>query len=85
MAKSIFGVAMSNSSVATFRAWGSALSAQIATMLTRVAQTGDIDWITVARPAGGVYAGSEVYRFNDALQSAAPIFVKFEYGTSDVG
>lgn len=82
MANSIFGLQLSNATTATFRAWGSALSAQIGTMLTRVPQTGDIDWLTVTAPANGAYAaGGEVYRFNDSLQSTAPIFIRFEYGT----
>lgn len=82
MANSIFGVAMNNTTTATFRAWGSTVSAQIGAMLTRVPQTGDIDWATVTVPGTTTtFAGSEVYRFNDALQSTAPLFLKFEYGT----
>ena len=81
MANSIFSATMSNTTTATFRAWGSTVSAQIGAMLTRVPQTGDIDWATVTAPANGTFAGSEVYRFNDALQSTAPLFLKFEYGT----
>ena len=82
MANSIFSATMSNATTATFRAWGSALSSQIAKMLTRVVQTGDIDWATVTTPSTTTtFVGSEVYRFNDALQSTAPLFLKFEYGT----
>ena len=81
MAKSIFGATMSNATTATFRAWGSALSSQIAAMLTRVPQTGDIDFLTATTPVADAYAGSEVYRFDDALQATAPLFIKFEYGT----
>lgn len=81
MANSIFGVAMTNATTETFRAWGSTVSAQIGAMLTRVVQTGDIDWATAIVPSTSSYAGSEVFRFNDALQSTAPLFLKFEYGT----
>lgn len=81
MANSIFGVLMSNSSHATFRAWGSVVSAQIGSILTRVVQTGDINWATAEAPSTSAYAGSEVFRFNDALQATAPIFIKVEYGT----
>ena len=80
MAKSIFGLQLSNDTVELFRAWGSELSAQIGTILTRVPQTNDIDWVTVNLPSSGSYGGSEVYRFNDTSQSTAPIFIKFEYG-----
>lgn len=79
--KSIFGLLLSNSTDATFRAWGSALSAQIGSMLTRVPQTGDINWSTINKPgAANVYVGSEVFRFNDPLQTTHPLFLKFEYG-----
>ena len=80
MAKSIFGLLLSNSSVENFRAWGSALSAQLGAILTRVPQSNDIDWLTTPLPSSESYAGSEVYRFNDPLQATAPIFIKFEYG-----
>lgn len=80
MAKSIFGLKIANTDAATFRAWGSALSAQIGAVLTRVAQTGDINWSTVAAPTASSYAGFEVYSFNDTLQATAPLFIKFEYG-----
>jgi hypothetical protein len=81
MAKAIFGLTLSNATDATFRAWGSALSAQIGAMLTRVVQTGDINWTTVLAPlANSTFMGSEVFRFNDGLQSTAPIFIKIEYG-----
>lgn len=81
MAKSIFGAFLHSTDSAGFRAWGSTVSAQIGAMLTRVTQTGDIDWATVTAPSGsGVYAGSEVFRFNDPLQATHPLFIKFEYG-----
>ena len=83
MAKSIFGLRLSNQTGDIFRAWGSALSAQIGSMLTRVPQTGDINWNTVALPTTGTYAaGGEIYRFNDSLQSTKPIFILFEYGAA---
>lgn len=81
MANSIFAATMSNATTASFRAWGSTVSAQIGAMLTRVPQTGDIDWLTATVPVADAYAGSEVYRFNDTLQATAPLFLKVEYGT----
>lgn len=81
MAKSIFGAFLRNNNPANFRAWGSTVSAQIGAMLTRVTQTGDINWATVGTGSGsGSYAGSEVFCFNDSLQATHPIFIKFEYG-----
>lgn len=81
MATSIFGLLLSNSTVENFRAWGGALSAQIGAILTRVPQSNDIDWATVALPATNSSGGSEVYRFNDSLQATKPLLIKFEYGT----
>lgn len=85
MATSIFGLRLDNASSALFRAWGSALSAQIGSILTRVTQTGDIDWVTVAVPATSTFAGFEVFRFDDSLQATAPVFLKVEYGTGSGG
>lgn len=81
MASLIFGARLNNTSDALFQAWGSALSTALGAVLTRVPQTGDIDWLTVSKPATSTYAGSEVYRLNDSLHSTHPVFLKFEYGT----
>lgn len=68
---------------ARFRAWGSAISAALAAMgLVKTADTGQIDWASVARPAGSnAVAGFEIWRFNDGLQATLPVFIKLEYGT----
>jgi hypothetical protein len=68
---------------AEFRAWGSAYAAKWASMgLVQTADTGQINWGTVTKPAAiNTVAGYEIWRFNDALQSTYPIFVKIEYGT----
>lgn len=66
---------------ADFRAWGSGLAAQFAAMgLVKTADTGQIDWTTALRPATNGFAGYEMWRFNDALQTTKPVFVKVEYG-----
>ena len=68
---------------ATFRAWGSELSARLAAIgLVQTADTGQINWGTATRPATNVAAGYEIWRFNDSLQGSAPIFLKVEYGTA---
>lgn len=82
MSSLIFGARLSNDDTALFRAWGSAVSTALGDVLTRVPQTGDIDWATATVPTSGSFAGSEVYRLNDALQATAPLFFKFEYGSS---
>lgn len=50
--------------------------------LVQTADTGQIDVATVIKPAAGVIAGFQVWRFNDQLQATHPIFIKVEYGTS---
>lgn len=82
MAKLQYSSVFEHSSDATFRAWGSELSAKLqAAGLVKTTDTGQIDWATVARPTTNTAAGYEMYRFNDALQATAPVFIKIEYGT----
>lgn len=82
MASLIFGARLSNADTALFRAWGSAVSTALGTILTRVTQTGEINWATVNAPtSGSTFQGFEVYRLNDSLQATAPLFFKFEYGS----
>lgn len=84
MTTTIFAAAPSNISDATFRAWGSGLSAAFAAVgLVKTSDTGQIDWSTVLAPTvGNTYMGYEIWRLNDSLQATAPIFFKIEYGGS---
>jgi hypothetical protein len=63
---------------ANFRAWGLDLSAAFAEVgLVKTADTGQIDWVTVTRPAGlNTAAGYEIWRYTNSL-----VFLKIEYGT----
>lgn len=74
-----------HNSDAAFRAWGRELSNAMQTAgLVKAADTGQINWDTVLKPAynvGGGVAGYEIFQFNDPLQPTAPVFVKLEYGT----
>ena len=72
-----------HNSVASFVAWGSALSAALQTAgLHQTSDTGQIAWGSVsALPAVSTAAGYEIYAFTDTLQSTSPIYVKIEYGT----
>lgn len=66
---------------ADFRTWGSGLAAQIQAMgLVQTADTGQVNWATVLRPAANAFTGYEIYRFADALQATKPVFLKVEYG-----
>lgn len=68
---------------AAFRAWGSIVSAALATAgWVQTADTGQINWTTVTRAANNTAAGYEIWRLNDSLQSTAPIYLKVEYGTA---
>lgn len=69
---------------ATFRAWGSHFSAQIlAAGFVKAPDTGQIDWTTVTTPAGAnASQGYEIWRFDDPLQATAPIYFKVEYGSA---
>lgn len=50
--------------------------------MTRTADTGQVDPSTVVRPAAAnTSLGYSVWRFNDPLQSVAPIFVRIEWGS----
>jgi hypothetical protein len=85
MATAIFGLILDGRNTPGFRSFGSTLSAQLGAMLTRVPQSGDIDWETVNGNSLGTVVGSEVYRFNDALQATHPIFIKIGYGFGSSG
>lgn len=72
-----------NNSDQNFRDWAKAISdAIVASGIIRTADTGQINFTTVVRPASAnTAAGYEIFRFNDTLQSTAPVFFKIEYGS----
>jgi hypothetical protein len=67
---------------ATFRAWGSELSAALDSLgvFPKSADSGQVNWATVTRPSPGNYV-YEVRYLNDSRHATAPIYVKLEYGT----
>jgi len=69
---------------AEFRTWGSTIRTELTNMgLVRTLDTGQIDWTTVLKPTlANTVAGYEIWRFADSLQTANPIYIKLEYGTS---
>lgn len=71
---------------ADFRAWGAAINAALTAIgLVQTADTGQINWATVTKPAAiNTAAGYEIWRFNDALQATKPVFIKIEYGSGAV-
>lgn len=83
MTTSTYSTVINHTKDAGFRAWGSELSTALQTVgLVQTADTGQINWTTVTRPGTNTAGGYEIYRFNDALQGTAPVFIKLEYGTS---
>jgi len=65
-----------------FRAWGSAVSAAIATAgFTQTADTGQVDWSTVTRPSAGTTPHYEIWAFADTLQATRPVMMKVSYGS----
>jgi hypothetical protein len=82
MSTANFNSTPSNASDAAFRAWGLALHNAIAAILTYVSQTGEIDFTTVSTPSStNQKRGFRVYRFNDALQSTHPVFIRVDFGS----
>lgn len=84
MATSSASLTPTNGSDASFRAWGSWVSAQLAAFgWVHTADTDQIDWETATKPTGAnEVRGYEMWRMNDALQATAPVFLKLEYGSS---
>lgn len=77
-------LAPTNSTVTTFRAWGSAVSGALAAAgLVQTVDSGQINWTTVIRPTAiSQSVGYEIWRFNDALQSTRPVFLRVDYGSA---
>lgn len=83
MTTSLYSTTWEHTSDATFRDWGSALSAAfLAVGLTQTADTGQINWTTVTRPGTNTAAGYEIYTFSDTLNATKPVYMKIEYGTT---
>ena len=86
MALSITCTSVDHTTTAGFRVWGLEFHAQLAACgLVQTADTGQINWATVTLPASSVFAGSEVWRFTDTLQSTVPVFLIFTFGSSPNG
>jgi hypothetical protein len=71
---------------ALYRTWGTAWNAKFVSMgLVQTADTGQINWTTITFPTViNTANGYEIWRFNDTLQSTAPVFLKIEYGAGGV-
>lgn len=83
MATATTNTVLDHTSDAGFRAWVAEFIGLIDTggALVDTGDTGQINTATVNRPAVNTNAGYIVRRFNDSLQSTAPYFVRFDFGT----
>lgn len=70
---------------AAFRAWLAECEQMLADCgLVRTADTGQINPATATIPAtNATMAGYSMWRFDDALQATAPVFIKVEYGRNN--
>mgnify|MGYP005842865717 CR=1 FL=1 len=84
MAKVAWTSTVDHNTTAGFRAWGSELSDRLSNtspLLTKTADTGQIDWATVTVPSTNQSAGFEMYELTDTLSTTAPVFFKITYET----
>lgn len=72
---------------AEWQAWVQAIEAAIlASGFLEVApDTGQINPLTIARPALGAYAGYRIYRAKDSLAATKPLYAKVEFGNTGSG
>lgn len=84
MATRTANLAATNNTDVNFRAWINEIhNALIAYGWVQTADTGQINFATVTRPAGAnTYQGYAVYRMNDALQSTCAVFMRIDFGTA---
>lgn len=77
-----FSSAISMASDALYRAWWDEVRAGLAACgLVQTADTGQLNPATHVRPgANQTASGYEIWRFDDALQATAPIYLKIEPG-----
>jgi len=83
MTTTTWSAAPDNTTDASFRLWGKGISDALAAIgLVQTADSGQINWATVATPpSGSTFQGYEIWRMNDTQQATAPIFFKLEYGS----
>jgi hypothetical protein len=84
MATAVVSQAFISDTDANFRLWGKWVSDRLAAFgWVQAADTGQINWATVTKPAGvNASQGYEIWKLGDALQATAPMYLKLEYGSS---
>lgn len=66
-------------SAAAYKASWGVIAAQIAAVLSRTSDTGQVNWTTVASDNPTLGRDYEVFSFADPLQATAPIVMRFDY------
>ena len=84
MATATWTEIVAHSTGAEFRTWGKNISDNLSgtsSLLTKTADTGQIDWATVTKPTTtNTDAGFEIYELTDSFQATSPVFIKIFYG-----
>lgn len=82
MAKRIYSTAIETASDAGFQAWTTELYNElVAAGLVQTSDTGQLNVpVSASVPGNNTAAGYWVFRFDDALQGSAPIYLKIEVG-----
>lgn len=80
MARAMTPHKWSENSVALYVANRRPISDMLSSLLVKTADTGQVNWATVTTlPANNAIRDYEIYRFNDALQATAPIFIRVDH------
>ena len=89
MATRTFNTVLYNGTDADFRAWAQGLVDTLKGMTSAIIQTSDTgqlaDPVVATRPAAGAAAGYLIFRTNDSMHSANPVYFKIEFGSASGG
>lgn len=81
MARVQWNTAFPYGTTANYRIWvAEIIDNLIAAGLVQTTDAGQIDVSTATQPGAGTYPHFAMFRFNDALQATAPVFMKIEFG-----
>lgn len=79
MTKSTSSYVSQGTTITTYKALYGVVSAQAQAVMPRTADTGQVNWTTIATMPGQVIRDYDVLAFTDALQATKPIYVRLDY------
>lgn len=79
MARASATLTNSSASLAAFNAYAGGISSLLQQVASKTTDTGQATFPVGALPAVGANTTYEIYRFNDTLQTSAPIFIRVDY------